>query len=271
MRERDVNASSPLLTIPQELIDVITTLITNDIDILALALTNTYFFRLLAPSVKEAVIRDEAPWAGDRLIFVGDYASGVPDGVLTDSELAVLTGVESEEDDQDSGARFSERIPFYDMDAMDVNDRTTDGDIDQDRALHNPWRRRGDRIRRLRNRRLSGEGMALLDRLLQLTSAEPTTMQAVLRCISTKQYVRDSVIAKSEHVYSLGEVLCTHAQWTADPCGTEGLRCEGAWASCRFDIATLADVDAGWEDVSEEAVELLRAADLYPSTDGKRA
>ena len=86
--------------------------------------------------------------------------------------------------------------------------------------------------------------------------------EAVLRNLSAKQYIRDSVLASSDYGYSLGEAVCIRMHWTDDPSGTDGLGCWGDWIGHRFDIVLMRDSDiakelAGWEDVSDTAVTLF--------------
>ncbi|KAK8082414.1 hypothetical protein PG996_001195 [Apiospora saccharicola] len=45
-------------------------------DVICLAMTCSYFFRLLAPKIQDIMIRAAAPWSNHRLIMVGDYADG---------------------------------------------------------------------------------------------------------------------------------------------------------------------------------------------------
>ncbi|KAK4893737.1 hypothetical protein LTR27_007984 [Elasticomyces elasticus] len=108
---------------------------------------------------------------------------------------------------------------------------------------------------------MDAEEVKLLDRLTR-HPASTTSLQAVLRCLDLKEFVRDDVIASSEFAYSLGEVLCCFSTWTA-----EGV-C-GRWAGCRFDITVIQHVDDSRTDVSEEAVEHLEEAGLDRKTDGK--
>ncbi|KAK5112546.1 hypothetical protein LTR85_011238 [Meristemomyces frigidus] len=266
------NTSSRLVALPQELIDAITAVVENDVDIICLALTSSYFFRLLAPAVTEAVIRDEAPWAGDRIICVGDYANGAPAGLFTDDELAEITarcpmesehylgadGVTIETRQSEEDKEFAMRNPLYSMETQVVNDAVSDNAVIADR---NPIRRRRNdpvqRVRRLRNRRLSVDEMQMLDRLLHPSHQTPR-QEVILRNLTTKEYVLDSAVAGQVNAYGLGEVLCTHTQWGEGSSHDQRLRRkEGEWAGCRFDIATMREVDGSWTDVSEKALREL--------------
>lgn len=64
LRAMTRNEDCQLLALPQEILDGITSYIQEGLDVLCLALSHPYFFRLLADRVRGAVIADEAPWAG---------------------------------------------------------------------------------------------------------------------------------------------------------------------------------------------------------------
>ena len=59
---------------PQGLIDVIIDQLTDATDLLCLAFSCGYFLRLLANRVQNILKTADTPWAGDRLILIGDYA-----------------------------------------------------------------------------------------------------------------------------------------------------------------------------------------------------
>ncbi|TKA83103.1 hypothetical protein B0A55_00872 [Friedmanniomyces simplex] len=237
----------------------------------SLALTCSYFFRLLAPAVAQSVVECEAPWAGNRLITVGDYANGVPCFLSPEDVRAIAArGADESEWDLEEDAETIERNPLYAMKTEEVSDRLDTDEISVE--YRGPWcefaayRRRWGiplRIRRLVHLRLSAAEVGLLDRL-SLPPDFGTHHGAVLRCLELKEYVRDDFIACSEYAYSLGEVLSCFTRWTDD--GESG-----RWAGRRFDITVQQHVDDRWRDVSEEAVEWLRDSNLEPRADGKRA
>ena len=45
--------------------------------VIYLSLTCVYFLRLLGPAFQRILAEDTAPWAGNRLIFIGDYSGGL--------------------------------------------------------------------------------------------------------------------------------------------------------------------------------------------------
>ncbi|KAK3657525.1 hypothetical protein LTR56_002299 [Elasticomyces elasticus] len=253
-----------LIAIPQEIIDEILTYITSGVDLINLGLSCSYFFRLLGPVLIQAIVESEAPWAGRRLVTVGDYAEGIPSCVEPDTiRYIVSQGMDDEYwDDEGEADEAMARNPLYRMGAEEISDR-----LGMDDALRCCGRahrhHRSTQIRRLAYLHMNAGEVELLDRLTR-HPAPTTSLQAVLRCLDLKEFVRDDVIASSEYAYSLGEVLCCFSTWTADgPCGR--------WAGCRFDITVSQHVDYTWTDVSEEAVEYLQGARLDRKTDGKRA
>lgn len=244
--------SSPLLKLPQEIIDtiVLTLAYTGiDEDTLCLSLSCSYFFRLLASWAQAHLIRDAAPWAGDRLIYVGAEVSSYPYGIATDEEQHEWEG---------HGAKAMYRL----ADAILPEKMRFEGD-----------ERAGERPRTLMRRvehRLTDDDRGIVKRLLQrrmLSITDPSS-SPVLRNLTTRQYIRDEVIANSDHAYSLGEVIVTFALWF-DADSPTLLSQKGEWAGHRFDIATVADVAEGWTDVSATAVNNLQKIG-EPRNNGRR-
>ncbi|KAI7788286.1 hypothetical protein LA080_012353 [Diaporthe eres] len=224
-------------------------------NIIYLSLTCVYFFRLLGPLVQSILAEDTAPWAGERLIFVGDYADGLDIGdICTSDELR-----EFEETEDEHGGN-----PLYHL----TDDRVMC--TESERAKAEPSDLSGDDIRQagaleqhIRDK-LTFEDSELFDRLTAIAKstqldADSSKHAPVLRNLTAKKYVQNDVIAKSDYAYSLGEVVGVFTQWTGDCSGTRDLDCVGQWAGNRFDIATMADVsEDGWTDVSRLAIQNLR-------------
>lgn len=235
------------------MIDLVVTSLADDVsdDTTAQAMTNlalscTYFLRLLAPKLQNSIASDI--WAGDRLIFVGDYAEGYPPDVASEEEKFEWAKPAYSDS-------FGRANPFYLVDEEeDLREGQKLGKIEgeEDYSL----------VRRFNPHGLTNEDdQRRFDMLLKLLTREPerdeSSNRPVLRNLTEKQYVRDEAIAKSMPEFTLGDIIIALGLWTADPSGTEGLGCEGEWAGHRFDIATMADVE-GWEDASERAVKQLR-------------
>lgn len=120
------------------------------------------------------------------------------------------------------------------------------------------------------------EGIGLCCRLMDMLKVviprEPEDRMRVLRNLTTKEYVVDEVVAKSDYAFSLGQVIVVSSLWTDDYTGTENLDVKGKWAGHRFDIASIRDV-AGedWEDVTSNAIKLLEDSTRWPQTIRRRA
>lgn len=227
--------------------------------VLYLSLTCAYFFRLLGPAVQSILAEDTAPWAGDRLIFVGDYADGLDIG-------SICTSDELREFDQKKEEYHNN--PLYHMDQERVmcamNER-----VEPRRGprllLPKPDLRRAGALEQRVTGRLTLDDLQLFHRLAaiartsQLSFGDHRKHIPVLRNLTARKYVRDDTIAESDYAYSLGEVVAVFTQWTKDAAGTADLDCRGEWAGHRFDIATVSDVsEEGWTDASQLAVENLR-------------
>lgn len=66
----------------------------QQLNVICLAMTCSYFFRLLAPKIYGIMIRAAAPWSSHRLIMVGDYVQGMPHEVeqsATDDEISRMS------------------------------------------------------------------------------------------------------------------------------------------------------------------------------------
>ncbi|OQO06866.1 hypothetical protein B0A48_07432 [Cryoendolithus antarcticus] len=65
------------IVLPPELVGAITMLLDHQ-SIICLALTSTYFYRLLISSFRQAIIALTPAWVGDRIVHIGDYAETSP-------------------------------------------------------------------------------------------------------------------------------------------------------------------------------------------------
>ena len=85
-------------------------------------------------------MKDEAPWAGDRLIFVGDYAHGYTNDVISEEDIEEwkrLEAVDDEDSDVDGNDDPTgvERNPIYVL-----GDRGGGGSVEVlNPARHEEW------------------------------------------------------------------------------------------------------------------------------------
>lgn len=240
--------------------------------VIYLSLTCVYFFRLLGPTIQTIMKEDTAPWAGHRLIFVGDYADGLCiRGICTSEELFQFEGNEEKYHKNPLYCISEDRV----MCARNkyVKPRRGPGS-----RVPRDLRRTGALEHRVTGKLISDE-LQLFHRLAAImrrtqVSGDQEKNAPVLRILTAKKYARDDVIAESDYAYSLGEVVAVFTVWTGDGSGMEDLEGIGEWAGHRFDIATMADVsEEGWTDVSQLAVERLRQGtnSIGHKLNGKRA
>ena len=260
---------SGLIALPQEVIDLIVTDLADTAtgeDVIALSLTCSYFFRLLSSRIQKLLEADAAPWVGDRLICVGDYARGIPDGVGSDDERKEWENLGNnplyELGKQMVCEGVPKRLPIragileikcyvaLDLYALE----RMESDVPEEEDL---------------------EDIDLCCRLMDMLKVQlprkPEDGSRVLRNLTTHEYVVDEVVGKSEFAYSLGEVVMLLSLWTEDPSGVGDLDIHGKWAGHRFDIVSINDVaDESWKDVTDTAIKVLEGTE-YSRKDGRRA
>jgi len=79
-------------------------------DAMMLGLTHDTLMVIGWKHIRELLLQTIAPWAGGRIICVGDYGDDLPEGVISDSEqqeLRELAGLDSESDDSESNSSES--------------------------------------------------------------------------------------------------------------------------------------------------------------------
>ncbi|KAI0849310.1 hypothetical protein F5Y00DRAFT_261779 [Daldinia vernicosa] len=232
-RSREHNLASRLVTLPQEIFDDIVAELPDAEYVLSLALTCSYLWRVLLPNVKGAIIAIEAPWAGDRLIFVGDYARGFPpnckdyeNGNMPEREMDPGDGVDAEMVNENPLYFGINRCILPRWPSLEV--------VMKDQAWDCP-------------------DIQLLLRLVTMLRSHPGSKRpGVLRNLTKQQYVLDSKLAESKYPYSLVEAIVVRTQWTES--AADGL---DDWVGDRFDIRSIEHVPEGWTDVSDEAIDLI--------------
>ncbi|KAK3681889.1 hypothetical protein LTR37_020782 [Vermiconidia calcicola] len=242
--------------------------------------------------MRSALATDTAPWAGDRLVLVGDYADDVPSRIHPDEVAGWRRELEPEctMADHDSEEQFSRQSPLYNLDWRGVvSDEDAGIEEECPPDPRSPFKglwsrkpsgqdtfglRRGALVRNVRKRMWPTSSSAhnedavtdddLLGRVLELLkpagTPRPTTTDRVLRNLTTRQYVREYELTASGFDNCLGEVICVLAQWTQYSSATD----KAAWVACRFDITSSdtlrkdgGETEVAWEDVSVRAVALL--------------
>lgn len=290
---------SNLSTLPTELIVAIFDELCMN-DALCLAVVAQRFWEIGWPYTEKKFMASMAPWAGHRLVCLGEDTEDHPLGSLSKNEEEELehglTEYELEiakclaEDQFLSDEEFEEG---YNKDyLMDYSlSATTDDPVDLykiaslrylDTEAHEiPPRRVISTAQREMNK-MPPSVLSKIKRFSNehLPSYFPNNRKWVLRNLTAHEFVRSEVLAGNskqsgpffddigfEHIV-LSKVLWSSWPRSAEFCGT--VVCEGTWAGHRLEITTLDDhikfIQSGvvWKDVSEDAVEnmlqLCRAA-----------
>ncbi|KAI2603651.1 hypothetical protein GGR54DRAFT_653163 [Hypoxylon sp. NC1633] len=222
-RARGKNLPSRLVSLPQELFDAITEELSDPSDIANLALTCSYFWRVLQPQTTEAICKLSAPWAGDRIAIVGLLAVGVPQGC-------------------------------EDYEEIQRNSETRDNCwLDENIKEVNPILAsisRVDKKQRVEIAHFGAHFGALFQRLATTLYKHPEfKVPGVLRNLTKGEYILDSTLSAHTHpATNLGEVIMLLAQWSED-LGDSGGWVD--WAGDRLDIRSIEYIDDDWADVTD--------------------
>ncbi|KAF2805127.1 uncharacterized protein BDZ99DRAFT_113589 [Mytilinidion resinicola] len=224
-----------------------------------MAMTCKYLFLTYQEDVKGILEKQLSPWAGDRLICLGDYARGHPDGILT-----------VEEDEE----LIRQEFTLYDC-------------MDRYSAHAGPDRFIGEMTERLV---FGGRRSTLWSRMIGTAydrwPADGVTW--ILRNLDAKEYVRQEGFKQLSKSTDGGPfirpvgfefVIASRVCWTDDPFGTSRItNMHGEWAGNRFDVTTLERMEEGfeasWKDVSAAVMKQVKnlayeCAVLLSDSDGE--
>ncbi|ORX66913.1 hypothetical protein DL89DRAFT_305715 [Linderina pennispora] len=177
--------------------------------------------------LEEAVV---APWAGKRIICIGDYADDLPEDFLTDREKAMIPN----------------NLLYRYADRFTRPSPTSETNV-------------GYCLRAYMY--LMGSNLSTgMKKELKSMCFTPL-IDPVLRNLTTKEYVRSTAVPSD---INFGHILLLKICWTSDPSMSLGYRGDedfhrGAWAGHRFDIASPEWVDSTWKDVSDAVVPKVAA------------
>lgn len=221
------------------------------IDVLCFALSCEQMFRSGETRIL-ATSKDSVPWAGHRLICVGDYLKNedIPHGLLTSEEQEELN---QGDDDPDYPEGLELTISDLALTRFQVVEKKRPLDLAS--SYHLLRSRTGVFDTRI-NYDVFADIVKWLDDKSDIDKSKPKgDGQLILRNLTKKQYVRDNSTSTA-----LGTVLLARICWSSDPScsmaydGHELTR--GVWAGDRFDITTLDQLEVGttgvWTDVSKE-------------------
>ncbi|KAK6439576.1 hypothetical protein LTR95_004208 [Oleoguttula sp. CCFEE 5521] len=231
------------IVLPPELVSAITVLLDHQ-SIICLALTSTYFYRLLISSFRQAIVALTPAWVGDRIVHIGDYAETSPP---TCPEFVFkaydwhLDLSQAEQEEREKAAN-----PLYHL----VPARRPNDDV------YGPPRSPLQDVMY----EFPEEGYELCQRLIeQLTLPASKPLNNVLRNVDLKQYVRLEALPESSEIEDVGHLIEAYVTWTdAHQRVHDRVGCKGPWAGCRLDIVDAADFEEreGWRDVTVEALDL---------------
>lgn len=236
---------------PVEIHQLIFDLLEEFADVLCLALINEQMFRSGEKRIK-AISKESVPWAGHRLICVGDYLENedIPRGLLTPEEQEELNQKE-------------EYNPDYTISIYSLA-RNRFQHVEKEQPLHiysfyNQFRLHGGLSGLRINQDVFADIAKWLDDKSSTNTAKPEDYnhQLILRNLTKKQYVRDNSTSTA-----LGTVLLARICWSSDPSCAMAYDAHdltrGVWAGDRFDITTLDRLEEDerspglWTDVSKE-------------------
>ncbi|KAG8992317.1 hypothetical protein FRB94_011246 [Tulasnella sp. JGI-2019a] len=209
---------------PIDIIGLIFASIENIQDAISLALTSRQLLAFGLDRIGQLFELFYAPWAGDRLICIGEFAKNddLPPGVLTPGEQAIF------EVDGDN---------LYECAQRNFNFRTVN--------LSSRYNLDDDFAHRLLSVEIK-QFRAILD------TTKQTLDNRVLCNLSKRLYFRRHVGTALEDA-ELGGFLLSHICWSSDPSTGMGNIHRGIWAGDRFEITTLDRLKGGadsWKDVS---------------------
>ena len=220
-------------------------------DAIMLGLTHDTLMLIGWKHIRSLILEDSAPWAGGRIICVGEYTETLPDGFLSDEEAEELR-------------RLNDSRPSkYRIDRINLSTNFRDHFDNLRHDVHMPYERLWG---------LSWEERNIFSQIIKGTRYEWEDGW-VLMNLSTMEYVTSK--AASRILCSMnptdggcfGQLILSRICWSSDY--STSMRFDrplhqGVWAGDRFWILTT-DVfkertsgEEGWKDVSVEAAKWLR-------------
>ena len=216
------------------------------------------------------------PWAGGRIICVGDYGHDLPEGVMSKDELEELTL--SKSDKPGTGNRATRltlleivhsgdaEIRFAVDDVDDVDDMDDMDDMDDVDAM--------DAMDATRILGLSSKERQVLSQIIEQPEGYHWEKGWVLMNLSKKVYVKSKTASsilpkmKATDARCFGQLVFSRICWSSSD--TDATRNQlplyrGIWAGDRFKIVTAAVFETStsseeWKDVSVEATAWLKNA-----------
>jgi hypothetical protein len=226
-------------------------------DVLRFSLTNRYFWAVGLSHIEEHIINSLAPWAGEKIICVGDKSDphDFPPDLLSVTEAEEVKQLNKVYDLKS----FSIRNTYKKIGGPALSQRLQRWFLDYEASHYMGPANRAEIM------------MGLKPEILEFY---PRNQRWILRNLTTREYVRGEVIALKEEfihgpqieVFGFAEVLISRISWSTEPevIGGGDHITRGKWAGHRFDITPLVWLQEKhgketWRDVSNE---ILREIDL---------
>ncbi|KAI9471066.1 hypothetical protein BX667DRAFT_501129 [Coemansia mojavensis] len=224
---------SPLEMLPQETIERIFSFIPRSAAVFCFALTCHRFLEIGRQAIAMRKKQYIAPWAGKRIICVGNCVEGYPENVLTEKEKAIM-----------SYKSLYEYAAGFEYPTL-LNGRSINNILKAVNHDHYYVSRR----------------MQLQNWLPTSCPVSTDEAKAVLLNITTNEYVRQSKILPKYGI-RFGHIIMLYASWTSDP--SAATHCEEEihwrpWAGHRFEITFIDSVNQDATDVSDIIVPRIKS------------
>jgi hypothetical protein len=220
---------SSIEALPPEILDKICSFLPTTDDVLCFGLTCYQFLEIGRQNIIKREKTEIAPWAGKRIICIGDYARDYPESFLTQQERDEI----SEENMYHYVCDFFEKPVIY-AQMWAYNYKRT--------------------YNYVKNSNLDANILEKLTHNIKPIYAKNS--EYILRNLSTKEYVCANKIPKPA-MFGLGHILIIQTCWSSDPSISMNYNDDitrGPWAGNRFDITTIENIDINWKDVSRETI-----------------
>lgn len=278
--------------LPTELVCAVFDELCTD-DAICLALVAQRFWDIGWPYVEKQLMGSMAPWAGHRLVCLGEDSHNVPRGMLNDDEERELTqGLTPRELALTKSLAVSQVLACDDMNQdyvdhlMDYSTNArTDDPVDlyrfaylryaETKAHEIPSHRAVCVLQHIAQHESSKMPRSVLSKITRLTNGHlpiffPDDRKWVLRNLTTHEFVRSEVLAGNSeqngpYFEDIGfeHIVLSRMLWSSESRSAieyDSTVDDGIWAGHRLEITTLDDhtqsisSDVPWKDISEDAV-----------------
>ncbi|KAM0307407.1 hypothetical protein ACHAPM_000122 [Fusarium culmorum] len=272
---RKKGAHGAFAKLPQTVLDRIVgklDLEKDGVTILCLGMTNSFFFRLLGSKMQKVLHLDAGPWRGQRLVFAGSWAPGIPEGAGTPEE------------EQDWFSRRIQTLHELHTYPVTLGRAMPLTPYYAPEVFMHPGPR-SDRVIDFMNhdRSSTSEDKEAYFRMIEIFMTEPRHLteiqrEQVLRNLDTKEYVRADVLMDLQDWPERYEPWCDqeafdhgiflerpwqvgHALMAFITYKPEGK----TWDTSRYDVSPAVTIegDDGWADITGQAIFKIHGYPIY--------